>query len=284
MRHLRERGFRQAPELLGTALIADAEGVSWVAATSQRYIPHPTDLEGALREILRTGTADERLIRSAENVADALAALHRALGTPGSDPAFGTQPIEPDDLVAWRTAARDDLEALVNAGVEGVVAVRDQVEDAIDALPDRIDASSSRAHGRLTLRRVLFVEGVPFFVGFGEATEDRSSPLKDVASLARSFDAVTREAIVASAHDPTSDHGEASAAMRDVTSRAREAFLARYVTSASDLPTLPREAAQREALIRFFRVRTAVRDVRDALMRRPAMLAAAVTALQTEVR
>jgi maltose alpha-D-glucosyltransferase/alpha-amylase len=284
LRHLRERGFEQAPELLGTALITDADGVSWVAATSQRYIAHPTDLEASLREILRTGTADERLIRSAENVADALAALHRALAAPGSDPSFGTHAVTPEEPAAWRSAAHDDLDALVSAGVEGVVAVRDLIEDALDALPERVDAASSRAHGRLTMRRILLVDGVPVFVGFGETIADRSSPLKDVASLARSFDAVTRGAIVASAHDPTADHGQTSAAMRDVTARALRAFTERYVASASDLPTLPRDAAQRDALIRFFRVRTAVRDVRDALARRPAALAGAVDALQAEVR
>jgi predicted trehalose synthase len=284
MRHLRERGFAQAPLLLGTALITDDEGVTWVAATSQSFIPHPTDLEASLRELLRTGAADERMIRTAHQVADALASLHRALGTPGSDPTFGTQPIAPADLAVWREAAQDDLDALVSAGVEGVVAVRDLVEDALDALPERIDAASSRAHGRLILRRVLLVEGVPSFVGFGETIADRSSPLKDVASLARSFDAVTRETILATAHDPTADHGERSAAMRELTARTLQAFIERYAASASDLATLPADASQREALIRFFRVRTAVRDVRDALARRPGALEAAVDALQAEVR
>jgi maltose alpha-D-glucosyltransferase/alpha-amylase len=284
MRHLCERGFEQAPRLLGTALITDDEGVTWVAATSQSFIPHPTDLEFSLRELLRTGAADERMLHTAHQVADALASLHRALGTPGSDPTFGTQPIVPADLAAWREAAHEDLDALVNAGVEGVVAVRDLVEDALDALPERIDAASSRAHGRLTLRRVLLDEGVPSFVGFGETVADRSSPLKDVASLARSFDAVTREAIVASAHDPTADHGERSVAMRELTARTLQAFVERYAAAASDLATLPQDPAQRDALIRFFRVRTAVRDVRDALARRPGALEAAVDALQAEVR
>jgi maltose alpha-D-glucosyltransferase/alpha-amylase len=284
MRHLREHRFAQAPLLLGTALITDTEGETWVAATSQRFIPHPTDLEASLREILRTGTADERMIRTAENVADALAALHRVLAKPGSDETFGTQPILAADLAAWRSAAHEDLDALVNAGVHGVVAVRELVATALDALPERVDAASARAHGRLILRRVLLVEGVPFFVGFGETIADKSSPLKDVASLARSFDAVTREAIVASAHDPTADHGERSSAMLEIAARAREAFLARYAASASDLATLPHDAAQRDGLIRFFRVRTALRDVRDALSRRPGALAGAVDALQAEVR
>ena len=284
MRHLAERRFARAPELLGTALVHDAGGAAWVGATDQQLIPHSTDLEAALREILRTGTADERMIRTAQNVADALAALHHALATPGSDPTFTTAPLTPDDLAAWRTAAGEDLRTIANAGVESVVAVRERIEEIIAALPDSIDAASARAHGRLTLRRVLLIEGEAVFVGFGEAVADRSSPLKDVASLARSFDAVTREAIAAIAHDPTADHGERSSAMRELTARTLQAFIERYAASASDLATLPKDPAQRDALIGFFRIRTAVRDVRDALARRPGALEAAVDALQAEVR
>ena len=283
MRHLRERGFTQAPELLGTALITDNEGVTWVAATDQRFIAHPTDAEASLREILHAGTADERLIRSAHNVAEALASLHRALAAPGSDASFGTRPLTARDLAAWRAEAHAELDALVSAGVEGVVAVRERVAAAVDALPESVDAASSRAHGRLSLRRVLLVDGVPVFVGFGETLDDRSSPLKDVASLARSFDQVTREAIQASAHDATADHGERSVAMRDLAARALDAFLAQYVASASDLAAVPQDPAQRDALIRFFRVRYAVREVRDALARRPGLLAGAVDALRAEV-
>ncbi|HZW52524.1 MAG TPA: maltose alpha-D-glucosyltransferase [Candidatus Elarobacter sp.] len=284
MRHLSEVRFARAPELLGTALVHDAEGTTWVGATDQQLIPHSTDLEAALREILRTGTADERMIRTAENVADALAALHHALAMPSSDPTFVTAAITPDELAAWRAAARDDLETIAGAGIENVVAVREQIEAAIAALPERIETSSARAHGRLTLRRVLLIEGEPVFVGFGEAAADRTSPLKDVASLARSFDAVTREAIASSAHDPTADHGERSAAMRDVTARTLAAFVDRYAASAGDLATLPRDPAHRDALIRFFRLRAALRELREALARHPAALAGAVDALQAEVR
>ena len=282
LRHLRERGFAQAPELLGTATIVDTDGETWVVATSQRYVPHPIDAEGSLRDILRAGAADERLLRSATNVADALAALHRALATPGSDPTFGARPIEDADLAAWRAAAGDDLQALVAAGVEGVVAVRDRVAAALETLPPHVDAATSRAHGRLTLHRVLLVEGVPVFVGFGETVDDRSSPLKDVASLARSFDAVARESILASAHDPTADPLETRATTRSIVARALATFFERYAVSARDLPTLPRDPAQRDALVAFFRVQSALRDVREALSRRPADLARAVDALQVE--
>jgi maltose alpha-D-glucosyltransferase/alpha-amylase len=282
LRHLREAGFTQAPELLGTATIADADGEAWVAATCQRFVPHPIDAEGSLRALLLAGTADRRLFRSADNVADALVALHRALAAPGSDPSFGTHPLTEDDLARWRAAARSDLDALVTAGVEGVIGVRDRVGPALDALPSHVDAVSSRAHGRLTLRRVLLVDGTPVFVGFGETVEDRTSPLLDVASLARSFDRVTREAILARAHDPTADADATSSRMRELTATVLAEFLARYAASAGDLATVPRDPAQRDALIRFFRVREALREVREALARRPATLEAAVDALRAE--
>jgi predicted trehalose synthase len=283
LRHLRERGFTQAPQLFGSALVTDRSGETWVAVTSQSFIQNPTDIEASLREILRTETADDRLVRSAEHVADALASLHRALSAPGSDPTFGTHPLTPDDLAAWRAGAHADLAALVGAGVAGIGAAHDEIAAAIDALPQTVAAASARAHGRLTLSRVLLVDGVPVFVGFGEALARRSSPLKDVALLARSFDAVTRETIQANAFDPTADHRMARATMLELTARVREAFLARYAASAADLATMPRDPAQRDALIRFFRLQTALRDVCDALGRQPAALAAALGALRAEV-
>jgi len=283
LRHLRERGFTQAPQLFGTALVSDRTGETWVAVTSQSFIQNPTDIDAALRDILRTGTADERLLRTAEHVADALAALHRALATPGSDPTFGTRPLTPDDVAGWRSAAHDDLGAIAGAGVTEVAAARERIAAAIDALPRAIDAASARAHGRLTLNRVLLVDGVPVFVGFGEALARRSSPLKDVALLARSFDAVTRETILATTFDPASDSGMTRATMRELTARVREAFLARYAASASDLATTPRDAKQRDALIAFLRLQTALRDVRDALPGHPSALSGALDALLAEI-
>ncbi|HEY4439700.1 MAG TPA: maltose alpha-D-glucosyltransferase [Candidatus Elarobacter sp.] len=283
LRHLRERGYLHVPDLLGTATIVDSEGETWLAATSQRYVPHPTDAESSLREVLRAGTADERLLRSARVIADALAALHAALATPGSDPTFGTHPADRFEVQRWKRAAHDDLGMLVAAGVQGVVAVRDRIAAAIDALPEEIGAASSRAHGRLTLGRVLLVEGQPVFVGFGETIEDRSSPLKDVASLARSFDRITREAIAASSHDPTADADLAGVTMRDLAARALATFVDRYAAVTGDLATVPRDPAQRAALIRFFRIRAALHDVRESVARRPAALAPTVDALHAEV-
>ena len=283
LRHLEERGYGGAPRLYGTALHHDEEGTTWVAASSQSYVPHALDAEASLRDLLRAERVDERLLRSAHVVADALAALHRALAAPGTDASFGTFPLDERDVAAWRAAAHEDLDALVAAGIEEVVALRERIAAAIEQLPARLDALSSRAHGRLTLRRVLLVEGAPVFVGFGERARERSSPLKDVASLARSFDTVTRETIEATAHDPTEDHGRRSAEMRDITARALRAFLERYAASASDLPTVPGDAAQRAGTIAFFRVRGALRDAREALARRHAALGAALAALRAEV-
>jgi predicted trehalose synthase len=131
---------------------------------------------------------------------------------------------------------------------------------------------------------VILVEGTPVFVGFGEAVDDRTSPLVDVASLARSFERVTNDAIAATAHDPTTDTGEIGATMRVLCASVLSAFLQRYAERTSDLATVPRDASQRDAMIRFFRMRGALRDVRTAVARRPELLAASVAALQAECR
>ncbi len=282
LRHLRERGYTAAPLLHGTALYVDPAGTAWVAATSQSFVSHPDDADSSLREILHAGRADERLLRSAELIADGLAALHRALATPGSDPSFTPQPLRAEDLAGWQREARADLEALIGARTPGVAELRERVARAIDALPRQVSAGAGRAHGRLTLGRVLLVEGLPVFVGFGEAVAAKSSPLKDVASLTRSFEAVARESVAEAAHDPTSDLDRTRSAAHDITARARETFLRRYFERAAGLPTLPADLQERDALFRFFRVAQSIREVRDAFARTPATLPATVEALAAE--
>jgi maltose alpha-D-glucosyltransferase/alpha-amylase len=283
LRHLRERGYLGAPRLFGTAIYTDGDGVSWVAGTAQSYVSHPSDAEAALRELLRTGRIDERILTSANRVAEALAALHRALATPGSDPHFGTVPLTPAEIAGWRAGASADLDALIAANVGPIAELVPAIAGAIDVLPPSVDAMSSRAHGRLTLRRVLLVETGPVFVGFGEPLEDRSSPLKDVASLARSFDTLARSAMIDASRDPTTDVEAAQAIVVELTAKALETFVERYVHTAGDLASIPRDPVQRNALIRFFRVCGAVHDVREALERRPESLPAAIDALRMEV-
>jgi maltose alpha-D-glucosyltransferase/alpha-amylase len=275
-RHLRQVGFRFVPALFGTALYVEENGTARVAATSQSFIGHQDDAESALRALLAAGTVDERLLRSAEIVADGLVRLHRALAMPSGDATFDAKPLSADDLARWRAEARAELDALDEP------ALRERVARALDALPERVAAAAGRAHGRLTLRRVLLVDGQPVFVGFGEAVADASSPLKDVASLTRSFEAVARESVIASAHDPTTDVAEKRSAAADITARARDTFLRRYFEAAAGLPTVPADPAEREALFRFFRVRQALRQVRDARRRGSGTLAAALEALAAE--
>ncbi|HYZ15991.1 MAG TPA: maltose alpha-D-glucosyltransferase [Candidatus Acidoferrum sp.] len=282
LRHLRERGYVSAPQLHGTALYIDGGGGAWVAATSQHYVSHPADVESSLREVLRAGTADERLLRSARLVADGLAELHRALATPGSDPTFAPEPITEADLAAWRAVAQADLDAVLAARVDHVDELLPAIVDALDAIPPHVDAVSARAHGRLTLHRVLLVEGKPIFVGFGEPLAEKSSPLKDIASLTRSFETVAHETVVESGHDPTTDVHETRSAAQDITARTHATFLSRYFESAADLPTMPADPAQRAGLIRFFRMRGALRVVRAALAHTYTTLPAALAALKAE--
>jgi predicted trehalose synthase len=126
------------------------------------------------------------------------------------------------------------------------------------------------------------VDGQATFVGFGERAEDRSSPLKDVASITRSFEVLGRETIAGAEHDVTADAAHTADVTETVTSRAHSAFLERYAERTRDLVTVPRDAEQRDALLHFFRLRGALRDVSDAAARRPELLAAAVAALEYE--
>ncbi len=163
---------------------------------------------------------------------------------PAATPASPPSRCAPADLAGWQATAHADLAALVGARTPGTEELRERVTRAIDELPAHISAAAGRAHGRMTLGRVLLVDGQPVFVGFGEPVAAKSSPLKDVASLTRSFEAVARESVAASAYDPTTDPAETRSAAADITARARAAFLRRYFERAAGLPTIPADPAR----------------------------------------
>ena len=271
LRHLRERGFTQAPQLFGTALVTDRSGETWVAVTSQSFIQNPTDIEAALREILRAGTADERLVRTAAQVADALAALHRALAMPGSDPTFGTRPLTPDDVAGWRFAAHDDLGAIVGAGV---------AERRGRARANRRGDRRAAARDRRRLgARARTAHAEPRAAGGRRSRCSSVSAKRSRAGRRRSRTSrcwrgrstrSTREIDPGERVRPGRRPAARRARRCSISRRACARRFSRATPQARAISRRRRaDPAQRDALIRFFRLQTALRDVRDALPRTP---------------
>ena len=139
------------------------------------------------------------------------AEMHRALAEGGGDdPDFAPEPITAEDVGQWRreleTAAADmlaklereraKLPASAQELAERLIAARDSLFHQIRTLiPDEVEAQKTRYHGDFHLGQVLAVKNDFFIIDFeGEPARPlaerrrKSSPLRDVAGMIRSFD------------------------------------------------------------------------------------------------
>jgi maltose alpha-D-glucosyltransferase/alpha-amylase len=139
-----------------------------------------------------------------------LAEVHAALAMPSDDPAFEPEAATARDSAAWAASAIESLEHALDsiarrdnwdsgetaALAQSLIARRRPLVDALRRLRSADGALlKTRVHGDFHLGQVLVAQGDAVIVDFeGEPARDlaerraKTSPLKDVAGLLRSFD------------------------------------------------------------------------------------------------
>jgi maltose alpha-D-glucosyltransferase / alpha-amylase len=210
-----EAGFAGVPRLAGWAEVVTREEGPATVAMLQAFIPDAADVYETTAEqltawVLAPGTVSvEWSTAIAADLGGLLAALHAALLAPAGMPDFAPRPAERDELRSWRAEAERWLglasDALAGLDREAARGLR-EAAPAIAARFERFEALStaplvSRVHGDLHLGQVLVAPDGYRIIDFeGEPLrpiEDRrrlDSPLRDVASMLRSFDHVARSA------------------------------------------------------------------------------------------
>jgi maltose alpha-D-glucosyltransferase/alpha-amylase len=233
------------------------------------------------------GLARQLGIRTAE--------MHRALAEHGDDDLdFASEPIGPEDLLEWRQglemAAEDMLDRVAQARIwlpapirdtaERLLGLRDDLSSLVRALiPDAMEAHKTRIHGDFHLGQTLVVQNDLFIVDFeGEPARPlaqrraKSSPLRDVAGMIRSFD----YAVEAAVRHLAEARPAAEPRMRQLAEtwrqRAVSGFHAAYRRTMRGCPAYPASKRLARRMTTFFMLEKAVYEVSYELDNRPGWL------------
>ena len=221
-----------------------------------------------------------------------VAEMHRALAEhAGDDPAFAAEPVSDDDIAEWRAALEQSASDML-AGLErgrGVMppetqaladrlrAARDDLFAAIAQLaPTGMTAVKTRFHGDLHLGQVLAVQNDFYIIDFeGQPAQPiaerrrKSSPLRDVAGMIRSFDYAAVTAVRRIGESRPAVLPRVAHLADAWRQRAVDGFRAAYRHAMRGCPAYPASKLQAKGLIDFFTLDKAVYEVNYELANRP---------------
>ncbi len=238
------------------------------------------------------------------------AEMHLALAADSADPGFAPEPLTQADLanataralaqaertlaaldaVVRSTGSRVPPDVAVHAGV--LLGARGLLIDTIRSAAVLEPAVTKiRIHGDYRLGQVLLIEGDVYIQNIeghlawpAAAQREKQSPLKDVAGMVRSFSYAAHAALLTypSTGPDRRAHlsGWAQAWQRWTTS----AFLRSYYATAATSATLPQDASARAALVGFFLVDRALRELDGELNNRPEWIGIPVSGLLESLR
>ena len=256
-RYLTERGYANSPALFGEIVRVNADGTPQTLLIAERFVQNQGDAwEWTLDRVRRgihaaTFTADDEAGREAiaayqpfaTVMGKRLAEMHAVLASPTDDPAFMPERVEAGETKAWATAAGEEVDRALQTlqdftawqndaeheVAKELVALRRPLGAKIRELAEAgVGTLRTRLHGDFHLGQILVAGDDAILIDFeGEPSKPlaerraKSSPLRDVAGLLRSFDyaAATIAREPAPAGLPTADR--------------RDELLARFVAAAS---------------------------------------------------
>jgi maltose alpha-D-glucosyltransferase/alpha-amylase len=300
--------FANTPAFLGEATLATGDAEPATVAACFAYVSNQGDgwtvtVDALTREIqdraIRasadqpvggSGVESEGAFPYPLDLADLLgrrtAELHNALAIPARDLAFGTEPVKRRDITAWtkdtRAQARDAFRRLAagerTPDIDELLGRRKQVDRLIGRL-GAIEPRGykSRIHGDYHLGQVLVARGDVFIIDFeGEPRRDleerraRSSPLRDVAGMVRSFDYAAFAAV-----DRVHAMGAGPEGGEVVARQWRDLSVARFLAAYGEAIAGGAEAID-DDLLRLFILQKALYEIGYEAANRPSWVATPV--------
>jgi maltose alpha-D-glucosyltransferase/alpha-amylase len=265
-RYLTERGFANTAPLLGEVIRYDPNGTPHTLVLVQGFLRNQGDGWGwTLDYLSRVLNSAAVVDPETDDIADALAGygnfaaaigrrlaeLHAVLAAPTENPDFTPEQVTASDAANWADNVRAQIDAALTA-LAGVSRWHDDETKAeTQALKERraalnkavgkfakfaVGTLKTRVHGDFHLGQVLVSSGDAYIIDFeGEParplTERRakSSPVRDVAGLLRSFDYAVAAAASRAEGPAQTAPGKATVLDR-FASNASDAFLTAYRT------------------------------------------------------
>ena len=224
------------------------------------------------------------------------AQMHRALAEHGGgDPDFAPEPITSADLARWRGELNDSAKAMLGRLERARGALPDSAREMADAVlaeravlldtirmlaPETVSAVKTRHHGDFHLGQVIAVQNDFYIIDFegepGRPMPERrrkSSPLRDVAGMIRSFDYAAISALRQITETRPTALPRLGALAENWRQRAVSGFHAAYRREMRGSPAYPASKLQGRALVDFFTLEKAVYEVEYELANRPGWVA-----------
>lgn len=266
-RFLAERGYRGAPALLGALHLEGPSGGN--VAVAHRFVPKAEEgWQYFLGVFGKASALDEEVRREISELGGALAELHLALAGEPRNAAFAPEPMTAADLQKWSSVLAAELEETLSAARRQFPEVDRRSQELservrlVGGLPPA--GKKIRVHGDLHLGQVLKAQGKWYLFDFeGEPSrpfserKEKTSPLKDVAGLLRSFAYATA----------TAERQGGPKAKQ--LGEARRALLDGYLEKVRGKGLLPEAESGWKALLAAFELEKLLYEVRYELHHRP---------------
>jgi maltose alpha-D-glucosyltransferase/alpha-amylase len=308
-RYLGEHGFANTASLYGEMLRIDHDGTPHTLGLIQGFVLNQGDGWGWTLDYLAL-TVEELAVAGGEPPAGVpfadykvfaaamgrrLAELHALLAEAQGDPAFEAEEASETIRAAWAEGAIAQIDMALDllraethfadAHTAETVAVLLRHQPAIRDAARKLAQASGRAlqtrvHGDFHLGQVLVSQGDAYIIDFEgepartmEQRRAKSSPMRDVAGLLRSFDyatATAREGRGAASPQTTERR---LALLEQFRVEAAETFLEAYREIAANAPRQWVSDSNQTALLDLFLLEKAAYEIRYEATNRPGWLA-----------
>ena len=280
LRYLREHGFANTPELLGSyehsgRLIDSTLGIV------TEFVP--ADRDGWSFALASLAGDPSQFLGTLERLGEVIGSMHVLLASDSSDPSFAAEEPSAESLALVAATLDEEIEAVFahlpeNEVLEPIAGRGEDVRERLRVLASMTSRSRViRIHGNLHLGDLLWT-GSDWLVLDFEGPPERSvperrrkrSPLRDVAGMLRSFAYAASAAVLAGGSPPPDGWEE----------QARESFLRGWFSVAESSAFVPGGAAGAEQLLEIFELEKAVDELRHELEVRPDWVSIPVAAIE----